>query len=140
MKRLALLLILFISASVSGQSSNAPEVVFPIVEKFISEAHQHEIPVHKIREIDSVNIARLPWPLSGLHLSGATYNSLTLNPGRSRSAEKTFYHEIGHMFGLQHTDRPRKIMNLDPSDPWFENETNWQKAKDEFFTALKSLQ
>jgi len=31
-------------------------------------------------------------------------------------------------------------MNTMPNDPWFENDTNWKKAKAEFFKQLKSPQ
>ena len=144
MKRLVLITIFLSSVSLYGQSSNAPDVVFPMVEKFIAEAHAHGIPTyHKIREIDSIAIEKLPYPFSGLHIKDGTYESITINKDSRvtrRSIEKTFYHEVGEVFGLEHTYLPRQIMNTVPNDLWFENETNWQKAKNDFFNSLKSLQ
>lgn len=141
--KLLLYILLFLAFSANAQQSNSPEVVFPMVEKFIAEAHQHQVPVyHKIREIDSIAIEKLPHPFSGLHIVSGTYESITIHkdPRRTRrSIEKSFYHEVGEAFGLKHTWERRKIMNTIPNDPWFENETNWQKAKDEFFNALKSI-
>lgn len=143
MKPLIYILLFLLSITASAQQSNAPEVVFPMVEKFISEAHQHQIPVyHKIRDIDSIALDKLPYPLSGLHLKGATYESITIHQDENRSLrriEKTFYHEVGHILGLSHSDAPRTIMNSDSYDPWFENEINWQLAKEQFFNALKSI-
>lgn len=142
MKRLVyiLLLIPFLSF---GQQSNVPETVFPMVEQFISEAHAKGIPTyHKIREVDSIAMEKLPYPLSGLHLKGSTYESVTIHQDHKRSLrsiQKSFYHEVGHVFGLIHVNTPRAIMNSNPYDLWFENETNWQKAKDEFFEQLKTI-
>ena len=51
-----LLLILF-PLFVHGQKTNEPDIVYPLLEQFISEAYSRDIPVyHKIREIDSIAI------------------------------------------------------------------------------------
>ena len=135
MKHLIYILFFFTSAS-SAQESNAPEVVMPLVQQFIQEAQQHDIPTDQIEQIDSINIESLPYPFSGLHFVYGSYQAIIIHSGKKRAMEKTFYHEIGEMYGLEHEGGRRKIMNTIPNDPWFENESNWIQAKQEFFNQL----
>ena len=129
-------ILFFLASASAAQESNAPEIVYPLVEQFISEAQEHGIPTEKVEQVDSININYLPFPFSGLYIKYHNYDSITINPGKKRAMEKTFYHEMGELYGLEHEGGRRKIMNTIPNDPWFENEFNWEQAKQEFFNQL----
>ena len=124
-----------------GQASNAPEIVFPIVEQFIAEAHAADVRVyHKIREIDSIQTVLLNYPITGMHVQEGNNHFIFLHKNRAgRALEKTFHHEVGHVFELEHSDNPHDIMFSGTYSEWFEDNDNWQRAKDEFFKQLKFL-
>lgn len=141
MKRITYLLFLLPLLSL-GQSTNAPGLVFPLVEEFIAEAHERDIPVYyEIRKIDSIALAQLQYPITGLHTRVGDTHTIQMHEAYSHSGrriEKTFYHEVGHVFGLPHSDNSRSIMYSGTYSKWFEKPENWKTAKDKFFYSLKS--
>ena len=140
-----LLLITLFSLSLHGQQTNEPNIVYPLLEQFISEAYNRDIPVyHKIREIDSIASKQLKYPLTAIrdHIGGRVhwiyFHNAYINSGRR--LEKSFYHEMGHVFKLPYDPESNTIMNSESYSLWFEDNDNWQRAKDEFFKQLKFTQ
>ena len=134
----ALLIILF-PLFLQAQKTNEPTIVYPLLEQFIAEAYNRDIPVyHKIQDIDSISSVLLNYPITGIHIRQGRKHWIMIHKNREgRQLEKTFYHEVGHVFGLKHSDNPNTIMFSGSYSEWLENEKNWQKAKDEYFKLLK---
>ena len=54
-----LLLITLFSISLHGQKSNEPEIVYPLLEQFISEAYSRDIPVYHDGVLSAADMAGL---------------------------------------------------------------------------------
>jgi len=120
MKYLAYILILLCFGASETHSqkfyTNAPDLVYPALEEFISENHlQGTSVLEKLQELDSVVVRNL-----GYHIDGPSITKLTGKWSRSGikntiivdsvlldNPEKfkfTLQHELGHFFGLKHIE------------------------------------
>lgn len=151
---------LFFQQPINGQNlhTNAPELVFPVLEEFISENHlRGTATFEKINFIDSIVVRDIPLIIED-HIIKKVYgrrhrrgkytwieidSSLIQFP---QKFEKTLTHELGHVFGLPHIDpgglpysNPiySEIMCV-PSLPYYIEPKVFKKAKYNFYKSLQN--
>lgn len=118
---------LFISLTASAQKmeTNAPDLVYPILEEFISENFKNDQrSLEKLFHLDSIMIRNLPLvvdgpfirKLFGTHYRSGSSNWIEIDSSLidyPKEFNRTLRHELGHMYGLKHI----KTQNLKTDDP-----------------------
>jgi len=160
MKKFLFLAALFAFWTSPGQNihTNAPDLVFPILEEFIAENFKLDTrTLYKINYLDSIVVRDLPLiivepgiitKVYGYRHQRGLYSWIEIDSsllGNKQKFEKTLNHELGHLFDLQHiTPIPgtpisdtiyNEIMCI-PSLPYHIAPEAFIKAKNNFYKSL----
>lgn len=162
MKWLAcIMIILCFRGSVSTSSkfyTNAPDLVYPALEEFISENHlRGTSTLESLQRLDSVTVKDLGYEVSGPYiykltgkwLKNGKNNTILIDSSlleSEASFKKTLHHELGHFFGLKHINVDDLPLN-DPKcfevmsnrkSPYY-NQILQEKVMDNYYIQLHQL-
>jgi hypothetical protein len=168
MKRILPLIFFLASMVSSGQNMhvNYPELVYPVLEEFVSENFERSTPTfEKLVRLDSIVVKDLGYERNGpfekknygFHHRQGDKEWIEIDISLVNYPEKfeeTLKHELGHVFGLQHID----VDHLPQSDKLhleimsspkyllpYNHVSNtdpelWRRVNDNFYNHLKTLQ
>lgn len=162
MKWLAYIFVLVCFSTSVGNSerfyTNAPDLVYPVLEEFISDNHlRGTSTLEKLQNLDSVVVRNMGYEVSGPFISKRTgkwtrlgnNNTITIDSTLLDSPNKfnsTFKHELGHFFGLKHIEVDGLPLN-DPrcfeimsnrKSPYY-NQVLQEKALENYYIQLHQL-
>jgi hypothetical protein len=151
MRPLLLVLFLFISMSSKAQlETNRPDLVYPILESFISEAHNQGIPtLNTLKFLDRITVENLDYPFYGLHIRRGLYSEIKIHAWLEfypRRFERTLKHELGHLFGLHHVIGDLYFCEIMSEEHWeevgpyYSIDSNWLKVNENYYKSIKQLQ
>lgn len=139
-----------LTAGAQNMYTNAPEIVFPVLEEFVAENFQRKTASFEfINMIDSIVVRDIPlivdppfvrkvfgrYNRSGNRIWIEIDSSLLNNPLKFAH---TLQHELGHVFQLEHKDHkiyPKEIMS-DEKYPYYMTHEEMKQAKENYFKEL----
>ena len=158
MKCLAYIVLIFCFGTSSGQNmyTNEPDLVYPILEEFITENFKNGTPTFdRINHIDSIVVADLGYIIDGpiiRKIYGQRFRTGNRHTVKVDSVllkepkrfERTLKHELGHVFDLPHLAQEHWLEFMS-GEHWlrvksyYNDPETWNKINHNYYQSLIPL-